>query len=304
MTAQKTVVVIGGSGFVGRHLLARLVNAGLQVTALARSSAAESGLRKIAGVRVVRVKLESDEALSVCLAGQAVVINLVGILHESREIDFDAVHVAFPRRLMHLCQAAGVTQYLHMSALNADAAKGPSRYLKSRGEGEDAVHHACGGVMVTSFRPSIIFGSGDNFFGVFDRLLDWMPVFPVVCPQTRFAPVCIDDVVEAVYQVLERGADFNGQRLNLCGPQIYTFKELVQFVARVTGRRRLVLGLPDWLSRWQALVMERLPGKLFTRDNYRSMQIDSVCAGNNFSALGISPKALEDVMTPLLARPR
>lgn len=304
MTAQKTVVVIGGSGFVGRHLLARLVNAGLQVTALARSSAAESGLRKIAGVRVVRVKLESDEALSVCLAGQAVVINLVGILHESREIDFDAVHVAFPCRLMHLCQAAGVTQYLHMSALNADAAKGPSRYLKSRGEGEDAVHHACGGVMVTSFRPSIIFGSGDNFFGVFDRLLDWMPVFPVVCPQTRFAPVCIDDVVEAFYQVLERGADFNGQRLNLCGPQIYTFKELVQFVARVTGRRRLVLGLPDWLSRLQALVMERLPGKLFTRDNYRSMQIDSVCAGNNFSALGISPKALEDVMTPLLARPR
>lgn len=304
MTAQKTVVVIGGSGFVGRHLLARLVNAGLQVTALARSSAAESGLRKIAGVRVVRVKLESDEALSVCLAGQAVVINLVGILHESREIDFDAVHVAFPRRLMHLCQAAGVTQYLHMSALNADAAKGPSRYLKSRGEGEDAVHHACGGVTVTSFRPSIIFGSGDNFFGVFDRLLDWMPVFPVVCPQTRFAPVCIDDVVEAFYQVLERGADFNGQRLNLCGPQIYTFKELVQFVARVTGRRRLVLGLPDWLSRLQALVMERLPGKLFTRDNYRSMQIDSVCAGNNFSALGISPKALEDVMTPLLARPR
>lgn len=304
MTAQKTVVVIGGSGFVGRHLLARLVNAGLQVTALARSSAAESGLRKIAGVRVVRVKLESDQALSVCLAGQAVVINLVGILHESREIDFDAVHVAFPRRLMHLCQAAGVTQYLHMSALNADAAKGPSRYLKSRGEGEDAVHHACGGVMVTSFRPSIIFGSGDNFFGVFDRLLDWMPVFPVVCPQTRFAPVCVDDVVEAFYQVLERGADFNGQRLNLCGPQIYTFKELVQFVARVTGRRRLVLGLPDWLSRWQALVMERLPGKLFTRDNYRSMQIDSVCAGNNFSALGISPKALEDVMTPLLARPR
>ncbi|MDE0919728.1 MAG: complex I NDUFA9 subunit family protein [Arenicellales bacterium] len=304
MTAQKTVVVIGGSGFVGRHLLARLVNAGLQVTALARSSAAESGLRKIAGVRVVRVKLESDEALSVCLAGQAVVINLVGILHESREIDFDAVHVAFPCRLMHLCQAVGVTQYLHMSALNADAAKGPSRYLKSRGEGEDAVHHACGGVMVTSFRPSIIFGSGDNFFGVFDRLLDWMPVFPVVCPQTRFAPVCIDDVVEAFYQVLERGADFNGQRLNLCGPQIYTFKELVQFVARVTGRRRLVLGLPDWLSRLQALVMERLPGKLFTRDNYRSMQIDSVCAGNNFSVLGISPKALEDVMTPLLARPR
>ena len=180
MTAQQTVAVIGGSGFVGRHLLVRLVNAGLQVTALARSSAAESGLRKLAGVRVVRVKLESDEALSACLAGQAVVINLVGILHESREIDFDAVHVAFPRRLAHLCQAAGVTQYLHMSALNADAAKGSSRYLKSRGEGEDAVHHACGGVTVTSFRPSIIFGPGDNFFGVFDRLLDWMPVFPVV----------------------------------------------------------------------------------------------------------------------------
>ena len=304
MTAQQTVAVIGGSGFVGRHLLVRLVNAGLQVTALARSSAAESGLRKLAGVRVVRVKLESDEALSACLAGQAVVINLVGILHESREIDFDAVHVAFPRRLAQLCQAAGVTQYLHMSALNADAAKGSSRYLKSRGEGEDAVHNACGGVTVTSFRPSIIFGPGDNFFGVFDRLLDWMPVFPVVCPQTRFAPVCVDDVVEAFYQVLERGADFNGQRLNLCGPQIYTFKELVQFVARVTGRRRLVLGMPDSLSRLQALVMERLPGKLFTRDNYRSMQMDSVCGGDDFAALGITPKALEDVMTPLLARPR
>jgi len=304
MTAQKTVVVIGGSGFVGRHLLARLVNARHRVTALARSSAAESGLKQIAGVRVVRVNLESDEAVSTCLAGQSVVINLVGILHESREIDFDAVHVAFPRRLVRLCQVAGVTQYLHMSALNADAAKGPSRYLKSRGEGEDLVHHACGEVTVTSIRPSIIFGPGDNFFGVFDRLLDWMPVFPVVCPQTRFAPVCVDDVVEAFYQVLEGGTDSNGQRLNLCGPQIYTFKELVQFVARVTGRRRLVLGLPDALSRLQALVMERLPGKLFTRDNYRSMQIDSVCARNDFAALGITPKALEGVMTPLLARPR
>ena len=163
MTAQQRVAVIGGSGFVGRHLLVRLVNAGLQVNALARSSAAESRLRKLAGVRVVRVKLESDEALSACLAGQAVVINLVGILHESREIDFDAVHVAFPRRLAHLCQAAGVTQYLHMSALNADAAKGASRYLKSRGEGEDAVHHACGGVTVTSFRPSIILDQGIIF---------------------------------------------------------------------------------------------------------------------------------------------
>ncbi|MEE2803568.1 MAG: complex I NDUFA9 subunit family protein [Pseudomonadota bacterium] len=301
MTEQKNVLVVGGSGFVGGHLLACLTASGYRVSALARSADAQSRLQSISGVQVVTADPDDDSALAECLAGQSVLINLVGILHESRQARFDQVHVDLPRRLIQLCEVAGVSQYLHMSALHADAKAGASRYLRSRGAGEDVAHQSSDQMMVTSFRPSIIFGRNDNFFGVFSNLLRWMPIFPLACPGALFAPVYVGDVVAAFDHVIKNGPQFDDRRLNLCGPSTYTLKQLVQFTARASGRSRLVLGLPDLLSRLQAQVMQRLPGKLFTRDNYLSMQIDSVCAGDDFALLGIDRHTLEDIVTPLLA---
>ena len=246
------------------------------------------------------VDLSSDHELASCFDQQDAAINLVGILHETPSNTFEAVHEELPLRLLRHCQTAGVPQYIHMSALPASAERGPSRYLYSRGKGEDAVHQQGAEVAVTSLRPSIVFGPNDHFFFSFAAMLRWMPVLPLACPNTRFAPVFVGDVVEAILRVVAEPQRFAGNRLDLCGPEVYTFRELIEFLVRTTGHRCFIVGLPDSLARLQGTVFGALPKKIFTLDNYLSLQVDSLSKENGFPALGITPQPLGSVMEPLL----
>jgi NADH dehydrogenase len=213
------------------------------------------------------------------------------------------VHVALPHRIAQTCRNLGVKRLLHMSALNADAKQGASRYLQSKGEGEDLVHAAAGDTLqVTSFRPSVIFGPGDHFFNQFAGLLKTAPgVLPLPCPNARFAPVFVGDVVQAFCTALDNKASY-GRRYELCGPRAYTLRELITYTAGVLGVRRLILGLPDSLSRLQAQVMQWLPGKPFTPDNYRSLQVDAVCRGAFPALFDISPASVESVVPYYLGK--
>lgn len=304
MTGQcdRQVVILGGSGFIGRHLTEKLCAQGYAVRVLTRSVQPAAESLAVAGVEFVHTDPFQDEQLASGIAGADALINLAGILHEARTESFDKVHVELPRRLVRLCQEAGVSRYLHMSALHANADHGPSRYLFSKGRGEDVVHQTGDELAVTSFRPSIVFGEGDNFFSQFAALLRWMPVFPLVCPESRFAPVWVADIAAAFATVLSDTSAYRGQRLNLCGPKAYSFRQLIDYTASALGKKRLILGLPDYLSRMQGMCLERLPGRLFTTDNYLSLQVDSVCDCNHLQTLGIKPRELESVMTPLLCR--
>jgi NADH dehydrogenase len=227
------------------------------------------------------------------------VVNLVGILHPSRGRGFDAAHVELPRRIARACRAAGVQHLVHVSALGADA-NGPSEYLRSKARGEAALREAAGAMPWTIFRPSVVFGEGDRFLNLFASLARAFPVIPLAGARARFQPVWVEDVARAIVRSLGESRAF-GKVFTLCGPKAYSLEELVAFVCATLGLRRRIVRLPPALARLQAAVLERLPGKLMTRDNLASMSIDNTC-GEPFPALfGFTPAPLEAVAPLYLA---
>ncbi len=300
-----TLGLVGGTGFVGSHLVNRLTEEGYRVRVLTRRPARHRELLVLPGLELIGVEVHDTGALTSQLAGCEAVINLAGILNERGDNGkgFYQVHVELPRKVVEACKTNGIRRLLHMSAINADA-KGPSYYLKTKGAGEDLVHEAAReGLGVTSFRPSVIFGPGDSFFNRFASLLRIAPYFfPLACPRARFAPVYVGDVVEAFMRALPDPATI-GSRYNLCGPQEYTLAELVEYTAKQLGLRRHVLPMNDKWSFAQARLFEHLPGKPFSLDNHRSLQVDSVCKGDNgLIALGITPASVEAIVPSYLGK--
>lgn len=300
MTKKYKICVLGGTGFVGFHLVHNLAEAGHSLRVLTRRRERHRELLVLPTVDLVQADIHDAQTLVDQFEGCDVVINLVGVLNEGKRggDSFHDAHVALVQNIVAACRANGVGRLLHMSALNADARQGRSAYLRSKGEGEDIAHHGADkGIRVTSFRPSIIFGPGDHFFNRFAALLKWVPLaLPLACPGSRYAPVFVEDVVKAFCRALDH-RDTHGQRYELCGPNQYTLQQLVEYTAAVTGRRRMILPLGDRLSRLQARVMEHLPGKPLTYDNYLSMQQDNVCQGEGFPPLfELSPVSVEAVV--------
>jgi NADH dehydrogenase len=286
------VLVLGGSGFVGRHLVAALAARGIRVTVPSRRRERAKHLLPLPTVDVVETDILAKGVLDTLARGKHAVINLVGILHG----DFERVHAALPREVVAACRAQGARRLLHMSALGASP-DGPSEYLRTKARGEEAVL-AAKDLDVSVFRPSVIFGPEDAFLNMFAALARLSPVLPIACPQARFQPVYVGDVAAAMSQALGE-LDTFGRVYELCGPRQYTLKALVELVCQITGRHRAVIGLPGRLAYLQALVMEKLPGKLITRDNLRSMQVPNVCSGT--FPFGIQPQALEAAAAAYLA---
>jgi NADH dehydrogenase len=293
---QQRIAIIGGTGFVGRHISSELARRGHRVRVLTRRRERDRDLIVIPSLELLEVDVHSTAALSDALHGCDAVINLAGVLHGSgaQGEGFDAVHARLPARIAEAAAFNRISRLLHMCALGA-APDAPSHYLRSKAEGEAAVF-ADGGLQVTSFRPSVIFGPQDRFFNQFAGLLAVAPfVFPLACADARFAPVYVGDVARAFVDCLEQRKGV-GERFELCGPRDYTLKELVQYTARCAGLRRVVVGLGDALSRLQASLLGMLPRPMFTYDNYLSMQVPSVCSDNGFGRLGIAPTSLESVV--------
>lgn len=302
--SHETICILGGTGFVGRHLAHRLTHHGYKVRILTRRRERHRGLIVNPDITLLQANVHESADLQQHFSNVDAVINLVGILNESgkKGEGFRRVHVELPEKIVAAAVASGVPRLLQMSALNADAGEQNSLYLKSRGEGENLVHAAAGqGLVVTSFRPSVIFGAGDSFFNRFATLLKLSrPVFPLACPNSRFAPVCVTDVVEAMCRALDDAT--GGERMDLCGPNVYTLRELVEYTRDQLGLKCHITGLGDRLSRLQARVLGLMPGKPFTMDNYYSLQKDSVCTNNALPSLGITPTPIAAVVPGYLAQ--
>ncbi|HEY9147717.1 MAG TPA: complex I NDUFA9 subunit family protein [Gammaproteobacteria bacterium] len=294
---QHTISIIGGSGFVGHHLAARLVQDGHRVRVLSRRRERHRELLVLPTLELTECNVHDEKALSQALTGSDVVINLVGILNERGHNGkgFHRAHVELSETVVRACRSCGIERLLHMSALGADAQHGSSYYQRSKGEAEDLVH-AAKGLRVTSFRPSVIFGPDDAFFNRFAGLLKRTPLlFPLACAEAHFAPVYVGDVVECYARAIDNPATI-GQRYELCGPHQYSLYQLVQYTARQLGLKRWLIALPDWASRLQARVLEFAPGKPFSRDNYDSMQQDNLCDGEFPAVFGIIPRSIESTV--------
>jgi NADH dehydrogenase len=296
---KPTICILGGTGFVGTQLASRLIHEGYPVKILTRRREANRHLLILPDIQLIETDIHQQGSLTQQLAGVDVVINLVGILNESgnKGEGFRLAHVELARKVIQACEHNGVKRLLHMSALNADASKGPSHYLRTKGEAEELVHKAASrDFQVTSFRPSVIFGTNDDFFNRFAKLLKLSPiVFPLACPESRFAPVYINDVVDAFMHALVN-KETAGQRYDLCGPHQYSLIELVSYTAQLLRLECSIIGMNNFFSRIQARVLEWVPGKPFSRDNYLSLQVESICANNDFERLGITPQSIEAII--------
>lgn len=313
---QRNILVIGGSGFIGSHLVNALSLGNHFVTVPTRRRQRARHLVQLPLVDVVETDVHDDAELARLIAGRDAVVNLVGILHGRRGQpygpDFARAHVELPRRIAAACAQAGVRRLVHMSALGADST-GPSMYLRSKGDGEAALR-AQAGLDLTLFRPSVVFGPEDSFLNTFARLQRVFPVVPLAGAKARFAPVYVGDVVTAFASSLvgPRVRDTIGQTYELCGPGTYTLAELVRLSGRWArvggGRGRAVLSLPDSLGRLLALMMELAPGEpMMSRDNLDSMKVDNVCSGARpgfAPALGVPHPESVEAIAPTYLDPK
>jgi uncharacterized protein YbjT (DUF2867 family) len=288
-----SLVVLGGTGFLGTRLVARLIKDGHQVTVLSRDRELHKHLLVLPGLTLENCDVYQEAQLSERFRGKDVVVNLVGILNERGfgGAGFKRAHTELTQHVLNAARSAGVTRLLQMSSLKA-APDAPSYYLRSKGEAEKLIRDQNTALDWTIFKPSVMFGPGDSFLNRFAALLAAIPfIFPLARPNARLQPVFVDDVVNAMLHCLHGGAS-SRQTYELCGPQAYTLREIVALVAKLTHRRRWIIGLPDFLGSMQAFFMNFVPGRPFSSDNYRSLKVDSVCSEDGFAKLGIKPQSM------------
>ncbi len=293
------IVLLGATGFVGHHLLPRLSAAGHDCLVLSRHRMSCRELSIIPRVELRQTDVYDSDRLAETFRDADAVINMVGILNESGRSGkgFHKAHVELVERVIEACRASGTERLVHVSALNAG--KGKSHYLITKGQAEERIRAATD-IGSTILQPSVIFGAGDDFFTRFAALLKTVPVLPLACPAARMQPVWVGDVAAMATVALTDDSTI-GETLILVGPKAYSLRELVEFTARVSGRKPRILGLPDGLARLQGRLMDFVPGKPFSTDNYLSLQVDNVSSDNCLPRFGIVPRSIESVVPDYLA---
>lgn len=295
---MKNIVILGGTGFVGRYLCAALVAQGHHVRVLSRHPEKNKDMTVLPTLTMKRVDVYQQSELNNACKHADVVINLIGILNETGAHNgsgFRKAHVIMAQKVIQACMHNHVPRLLQMSALNADPTKGTSFYLRTKGEAESYVHkHALSNVHVTSFRPSVIFGPHDNFLNRFAHIVTMTPFLLLPAPDSLYAPVYVMDVVNAMVASIDNAKTYGG-RYDLCGPQAYTLKQLVTYVAALKNSSCKIIGVSPRLSKIMAFIMEFLPGTPFSRDNFLSTRMPSVCDGAFPAVFNITPTSLESI---------
>lgn len=294
---MKKILILGGTGFVGRHLCEKLAGGNYRATVLTRRRVNARHVQMLPMVDVLEGSAYDEARLTPLLAEHDVVVNLVAILHGT-EAAFDKAHVQLLQTLVNACQAAGQTtglrRIVHVSSLGAYL-KAPSMYQRSKARGEAVLMRS--GLDVSVLRPSVIFGAEDKFLNTFASLQKIFPFIPLAGSTAKFQPVWVQDVASALVKCIEDHTTI-GKTFEACGPDVFNLGQLVQLAGQYSGHDKPVIGLPDWLARIQAALMELAPGEpIMSRDNLDAMKVDNISAGKpGLQALGITPSALRAVV--------
>lgn len=304
--ATPVAAIFGGSGFIGRYIVERLARAGWTMRIAVRRPDEALFLKplgNIAQIVPVGANIRHERSVANAVQGVDTVINLVGILYQAGPQRFDAVHVEGVRRLARAAAGAGVQRFLHVSALGADA-NSPSAYARTKAAGEAMLKEHF--PAATILRPSVVFGPEDDFFNRFAAMTRFSPVLPLIGGgKTKFQPIYVGDVADAAVAALQNPA-LAGQIFEIAGPRAYTFKELMEMMLAVTGKRRLLVPIPFGLAQLQAAFLGLLPKPPLTLDQVKLLKIDNVLSGKlpGLEALGIRPTGLEAILPAYLDRYR
>ncbi|HQT82225.1 MAG: complex I NDUFA9 subunit family protein [Betaproteobacteria bacterium] len=300
MSQAATVLLIGGSGFLGRYVTSLLLERGDKVIIPTRSATISHHPIEVTWITDTELSQEHLNQWVSKLDSGGVVINLVGQLHDKPGFPYGPVfkeaHVELVKRLISAFNHSPARRFIHISSLGADS-HGPSMYQRSKGDAERYIKESS--LNWTILRPSVIFGSDDQFIQLFASLCNIFPVIPLASAQSRFQPVAVSDVAQAISQSIDQRNTFH-QSIDLGGPSIYTLKELVELAGRTVNKKPLVIPMPHALGVIQAWAFEHLPGKtLMSRDNLASMQRDNVLPSQYQSLkelFNINPTALETLL--------
>jgi NADH dehydrogenase len=300
---RKVATVFGGAGFIGRYLVPHLVARGYVIRVAGRDPERAALLKPLGAVgQIVPLYAPVTDAAAIgrAIDGAEVVVNLVGILAERRAGDFAKVQGTGPRLIADEAARAGVRRLVHVSAIGASGTS-RSGYGRSKAAGEAAI--AAGFPEAVILRPSIVFGAEDQFFNRFGQMARLYPVMPVISGATKFQPVYVGDVADAIMAALSLPPEAP-RVYELGGPKAWSFRELLTYILKETRRHRPLVEVPPGLARLQARILERLPGKLLTTDQLEMLGQDNVVSGTlpGLAALGITPKPIELIVPTYLNR--
>ena len=289
------IVILGGSGFIGAQLATKLSSMADKIVIPTRNTESNLGLKMIPNLEIMHVDVKDERSINLLLDKTDLVINTIGILNELNDDNsFEKIHFELTKKISLSIKQNKVKRYLHISSLNADP-KSTGKYLKSKGKAEDyLLEETAYFSNVTIFRPSIVFGEDDSFFNKFATLLKIFPVFPLACPNSKFMPIYVEDLTDYMISTINNIESYN-QKIDVTGPKEYSFRELINQTLLALKIKRLIIPLNNFLSRAQARVFQNLPGKLFTMDNYESLQFDS-CSDKGFKG----SSSLEDIIPQYL----
>ena len=306
----KLVTVFGGSGFVGRYIVRRLAKAGYRVRVAVRRPNEALFLKPygtVGQVEPILCNIRNDASVAAALHGAGAVINCVGTFDKGGVNNFEAVQVQAPRRIARLAREHGVGQMVHISSLSANE-DSESLYDQSKAKGEEAVTEEFPGAVI--LRPSVVFGPEDGFFNKFGSMARLGPILPIFGGETKFQPVYVDDVAEAAVAALANPALSGIYELG--GPEVLSFKALIERLLKHINRKRLILNLPLGVGRLMGLgfdiasaaTLGLFPNRILTRDQARQLAYDTVVSGKypGLTDLGVTPTHMDSVLPQYLWR--
>lgn len=300
----KVATIFGASGFIGRHLIRRLTEKDYRIVVATRSPYLHGYLKPLGNpgqIDLEKVNLFDEENLKMLINNSEVVINLVGILYETRKQKFENIHSKFPDLLSKVCSELNIEKLIHLSALGIKENVN-SKYMQSKLKGEKNIFSNFDRSII--LRPSIVYGDGDNFFNQFASLAEFLPALPLIGGgHTKFQPIYVSDLCKAIVAILDK-EEIDENIYELGGAQIYTFKELMEILLKQIKKKRFLMSIPFSIAKFQANILQLLPKPLLTTDQVEMLKYDNVVSNNHptLKDLKINPQNLESILPKYIWR--
>ena len=301
---QKIIAIFGAGGFIGKHLIRKLTKLDYRLKIATRNPYLRGYLKPLGNpgqIELFKTNIFNKDDVSQVLRNSHYVINLVGILYETRKQKFDRIHSQFPFMLGNLCVEEGIKNLIHVSALGVKK-NHTSSYMNSKYKGEKNIQEIF--KSSTIIRPSLVFGPEDKFFNTFASISQFSPVIPLIGGgKTKFAPIYVDDVAQAIVKILEKN-NSNSSIYELGGPEIYTFQQLMEILLEEIKKKRFLLSIPFSIAKFQSYFLQMLPKPLLTPDQVEMLKYNNIVSKEypNLQDLGITGRNIKNILPKYIYR--